>query len=98
MPTASTNRGEEQELAVVHTGQAGRDRDQVTDNGYKATCQRGSDPVIVKVFLTPFYFLLIEQTHLSPFAVGKLINDGAAYVECHKIVDAGTDVGTECSI
>ena len=53
--------------------------------------------MIVKVFLTSLDLFLIEQTHLSPFAVGKLIDDWAPHVEGDEIVDTGTDVSSQCS-
>jgi hypothetical protein len=53
--------------------------------------------MIVKVFLTSLNLLLVQKTHLSPFAVGKLIDHRTAYIKCHEIVDTGTDVSPDGS-
>ena len=95
MPSTSTNRGEEDKFAVVHAGQSGRDGYQVTDHWDEASCQRGCNTVIVEVFFTLLYLLLIQQAHLAPLAVGELIDHRATHIQSHEIVDAGTDIGTE---
>ena len=95
VPSTSTDGREEDELTIVHASQSGRDGYQVTDHWDKAPRQCGCYTMIIEILLALFHLFLIQQTHLAPFAVGKLIDDRATYIEGNEVVDAGTDICTE---
>ena len=94
MPSSGTNCGKQQKLTVVHPCQSCWDGDKMTNDRNKPPCKGGSNAMVIKISLTLLHFLLIQKAHLSPFAVGKLINDRSADVECYKVVDAGAYIGT----
>ena len=98
VPAASTNGGEQKEFPIVHPCQSCGNGDQVTDDGNKSASQCGGYTVIVKIFLTLLDLLLVQQAHLSPFAVGELIDNRSADIKGYKIVDTGTDVSSQCCI
>ena len=85
MPTACTNSGEQNEFTVMHTGQTGRDGNEVTDYWNETTGKCGCYAVVVEVFLAFLKLLLVKKAHLTPLAVGKLIDNRAANI-----------VGSEC--
>ncbi len=91
-----TNGGEENDFAIVHACQTGRDGDEMADDGDKTSSKRCSNAVIVKIFLAFFNFLLIKQAHLTPFAIGQLVDDRTTNIQGYKVVDAGTNIGTKC--
>ena len=64
----------------------------MSDARDKTAGKSGCNAVIVEVTLALLHLLLVEQAELSPFAVGKLIDDRPADVEGNEIVDAGTQV------
>ena len=51
--------------------------------------------MIVEVAFRLLHLLLVQQTHLAPLAVGKLIDNGTAHVERHEIVDGCTEVSSD---
>ena len=95
VPATGTDGGIEQEFAVVHASQSGRNADEVANARNETARECGDDAVFVEVTFRLLDLLLIEQTHLAPLAVGELIDDGTADVESHEIVDGGTEVGTD---
>ncbi len=68
----------------------------MADAGDEAAGDGGHHAVVVEVGLTLLHLLLREKTEVTDAAVGKTIDDGAAEVVASQIVDAGTDVGTQC--
>ena len=50
----------------------------MADAWNEAARDGGHHAVVIEIFLTVLYLLLIEQAELSPFAVSKTIDDGAS--------------------
>jgi len=94
VPHSGTKGGVEQELPVVHARQTGRDGDEVADAGDETAGEGGGNTVVVEVTLGTLYLLLVEEAHLTPAAVGKLVDDGTADIKGYDIIDGGTDGGT----
>ena len=95
VPESSADGGVEQEFPVAHARHAGRNGDEMADDGHEASGQCGHDAVAVEVALALLHFLLVEQAEVAPAAVGKAVDDGAAQIAACKVVDGGSAVGTE---
>ena len=76
----------------MHTSQSGRNRDEVTDARNESSCQGGHDTVVVEVTLRLLYLLLVQQTHLAPLAVGKLIDNRSPNIKGYEVVDRRSEV------
>ena len=95
MPEAGTDGGVEQELPIAHACHTCRNGDEMSDDGHEAAGQRGYDAVSVEVALALLHFLLVEQAEVSPAAIGKAIDDGAAEIASGEVVDGGSAVGSD---
>ena len=95
VPSTSTDGGVEQELPIGHTCQSRGDADQMAYAWDESSGECSYHAVIVEVLLALLHLLLVEQTHLAPFDVGKLIDDGSAHLERQEIVDGCAEVGTD---
>lgn len=95
VPCSSSDSGEEKEVPEIHACQSGWDADKVTDAWDKAACNGGYLSVFVEVFLAFFHFFLIEETHLSPFAVCETIDDRATEILSCYVIDCGSEVSAK---
>ena len=51
--------------------------------------------MVIEVFLAFLHFLLVEQAHLSPLAVGETVYYGTAEIVAGEIVDCCSCVSTK---
>ena len=66
----------------------------MADTWDEASGECGDDAVVVEITLGLLDLLLVQQTHLAPLAIRELIDDRTADVERNKVIDGGTNVGT----
>lgn len=96
VPCSGSNSGEKKKTPEIHACQACRDANKMTNAWNKATCNGGYLTVVIKVFLAFFYFFLIQQAHLSPFAVCKTIDDRTSEIFSCYVIDCCSDVSAKC--
>ena len=97
VPKTGTDGRVEQEFPIAHACHTGRNRDEMAYDWHETTSERGHDAVAIEVAFAFLYLFLIEQTKVSPTAVGKAIDDGAAQIASCKVVDGSPAVGTDGS-
>ena len=87
VPCTSSKSGVEQEIPVVHLCQSCRNGNEVAYAGDESAGDGSHFAVVVEVAFAVFHLLLVEKTHLAPFAVGKLVDDGATEIIACSVVD-----------
>ncbi len=88
VPCTSSKSGVEQEIPVVHlfANPAGMEM-RWRMPGDESAGDGSHFAVVVEVAFAVFHLLLVEKTHLAPFAVGKLVDDGATEIIACSVVD-----------
>ncbi len=95
VPATGTEGGVEQKMTIVHACQSGGDADEMAYAWNESAGDGGQLAVGVEVALALLHLFLIEQAEMAQTAVGKAVDDGAAHIVGHDVVDGGAEVGTE---
>ena len=87
IPYTGTEGSEGNEFAYTHLGQAGRDRDELSNGRHKASDECSDYAVLIEELLCSLDLLLVDETHVTETAVGKLIHNRFAEPKREVIVD-----------
>ena len=95
VPYACSNGSKEDETAKVHPCKSGRNTNEMSDARDETTCYCCHLTMIIKIFLALLHLLLIEKTHLTPFAISKAVDDRTTEILTREIVDCSTTISTD---
>ena len=95
VPNTGTQRRIEQERTHLHTGQTGRDGDELTDGGNKTAHKGRYGAVLLKVGLGLGHPVGVDEQGVGQARVGKLVDQRAAQPAGQVVVDQRADVGTQ---